>query len=67
MADSRVININVASEAELAQIAEIGIQHARKIIEYRAKHGRFKTIDELSKVPGIDKVILRDIRTSVTV
>lgn len=67
MSDSRVININVASEAELSQIAEIGIQHARKIIEYRAKHGRFKSIEELSKVPGINQVIIRDIRTSVTV
>lgn len=67
MSDSRVININVASEAEIAQIAELGIQHARKIIEYRAKFGRFKTIEELSKVPGIDQRILRGIRSSVTV
>ncbi len=63
MADSRVININGAERAELAQIAEIGIQHARKIIEYRGQTRRFKTIDELSKVPGIVEVILRDIRT----
>jgi competence protein ComEA len=67
MSESRVVNINVAGEAEIAQIAELGIQRARKIIEYRAKFGRFKTIEDLSKVPGIDVQILQDIRASVTV
>ncbi|HVJ20960.1 MAG TPA: helix-hairpin-helix domain-containing protein [Polyangiaceae bacterium] len=60
------ISINIADEAELAAIAEIGIQRAKRIIEYRTRHGEFESIEELSKVAGIDHKLIEIIRHSVT-
>ena len=60
------ISINVADEAELAAIAEIGIQRAKRIIEYRTRNGEFESIEELAKVAGIDQKLIETIRNSVT-
>jgi competence protein ComEA len=60
------ISINIADEAELAAIAEIGIQRAKRIIEYRTRHGEFESIEELTKVAGIDQSVIDSIRNSIT-
>lgn len=61
------ISINIADEAELAAIAEIGIQRAKRIIEYRTRHGQFQSIDELTKIAGIDQGLIDNIRQSITI
>lgn len=60
------ISINIADEAELAAIAEIGIQRAKRIIEYRTRNGEFESIEELTKVAGIDQSLIDTIRHSIT-
>ncbi len=60
------ISINIADEAELAAIAEIGIQRAKRIIEYRTRNGEFESIEELTKVAGIDQRLIDTIRESIT-
>jgi len=60
------ININRASINELMQLPHVGEKLAIAIIEYRKTHGDFKTISELTHVPGIGKKILRDIEDLVT-
>jgi competence protein ComEA len=60
------ISINIADESELAAIAEIGIQRAKRIIEYRTRHGEFESIEELTKVAGIDHKLIETIRNVVT-
>jgi competence protein ComEA len=60
------ISINIADEAELAAIAEIGIQRAKRIIEYRTRNGEFESIEELTKVAGIDQRLIDTIRDSIT-
>ena len=47
------VNINTASQTELETIEGVGPSLANKIIEYRKKNGRYKTIDELKNVSGI--------------
>ena len=47
------ININTAGEDELMKITGIGESTAKKIIEYRNQNGRFKTRDDIKKIPGI--------------
>ena len=47
------ININTAGEDELMKITGIGESTAKKIIEYRNQNGRFKTIEDIKKIPGI--------------
>ncbi len=47
------ININNATNAELQKLPRIGPAMANRIIEYRNKHGDFKTTKDLVKVKGI--------------
>jgi len=47
------ININTADESELSILDGLGEVTARAIIDYRDKHGVFKSISELDNVRGI--------------
>lgn len=61
------ININEASINELMRLPHIGEKLATAIIEYRKTHGGFKTISELTHVPGIGNKIFGDIEDLITV
>ena len=48
------VNINAADSATIAtELKGIGLKRAQAIVEYRAKHGPFKSADELALVKGI--------------
>ena len=48
------VDINTADAATIsAELKGIGLSKARAIVEYRKKHGPFKTPDDLSLVKGI--------------
>jgi competence protein ComEA len=48
------ININMATAKELDEfLPGIGETYANRIVDYREKNGRFKSIDEITKVEGI--------------
>jgi competence protein ComEA len=51
--DAEKININTATAEELMQLNGIGPKYAARIIEYREKHGPFKTPEGLMQVSGI--------------
>jgi competence protein ComEA len=48
------VNVNTATAAELPLVLDIGDRTAQRVVEYRGEHGKFKTLDDLKKVPGID-------------
>ncbi len=48
------INVNTAPQIDLEAVAGLLRREAAAIIEYREKHGPFKTLDDLKKVPGLD-------------
>ena len=48
------VNVNTADAGELPLVLDIPEAAAQALVEYRAKHGNFKTLDDLNKVPGID-------------
>lgn len=48
-----LININKASEEELSSLPGVGEKLAKNIIIYRAKHGGFKSIDELKNIERV--------------
>jgi competence protein ComEA len=48
------ININTAKAIELESGLSLRRSQAAAVIEYRTKHGNFKTIKDLKKVPGLD-------------
>lgn len=47
------LDINTASAAELELIDGIGPVKAQRIIEYRAAHGPFASVEELALINGI--------------
>jgi competence protein ComEA len=59
-------NLNKASQEELARIPSIGPVFAQRICDYRQKHGPFKNIDDLKKVPGVDKTRFLQLKTVFT-
>lgn len=61
------ININTATAAELELLPGIGPSLAQRIIDYRAKTGRFRTVAELDKVKGIGPKTIEKLRPLVTV
>jgi competence protein ComEA len=60
------VDINSANAAELsANINGVGQKKAVAIVEYRKKHGPFKTVDDLAKVQGIGPGILNKNRENL--
>ena len=48
------INVNEASAIELESRLSLRRSQAAAVIAYREKNGKFKSIDDLKKVPNID-------------
>jgi competence protein ComEA len=61
------ININTADKDKLCELTGIGPAIADRIIEYREKHGPFKSVDELTQVKGIGEGTLQKIKDLVAV
>ena len=61
------VNINTATKEQLDSLKGIGPTKAQAIIDYRTKHGPFKSVDDLEKVPGIGPATMKDIRKDITV
>ena len=61
------ININTADTAKLQEIKGIGASRAEDIINYRESNGRFNTIEDIMKVPGIKQGMFLKIRDQIRV
>ena len=48
-----VVNLNTATKEELVAVSGIGPARAQAILDYRAQHGGFKSVEELKDVKGI--------------
>ena len=48
------LNVNTASQIDLEAAGGLLRREAAAVIQYREKHGRFKSLDDLKKVPGLD-------------
>jgi competence protein ComEA len=63
----RKVNLNTATVAELEALPGIGQVLAERIVEYRTKHGPFRSVRDLLKVEGIGERKLQSIQDHVTV
>jgi len=54
-AQAEKININTANAEQISMtMTGVGESKAKAIVEYRKSHGKFKPIQELENVDGID-------------
>ena len=62
------VNINTAdAETISAELNGIGLSKAKAIVEYRKKHGPFRSVDDLSLVKGIGERTVERNRADMTV
>lgn len=61
------LDINTASELELTALSGIGERKALRIVQWRERHGGFKTTAELAQVSGIGKATVAKLANSITV
>jgi competence ComEA-like helix-hairpin-helix protein len=50
---ARKVDVNTAGVAELERLPGVGPTLAGRIVEHRTRHGRFRSAEGLSQVPGI--------------
>ena len=61
------IDLNTASEKDLARLPWIEEERAREIVAWRERYGAFRTIRELKRIPGIDAGIYKQVEPYITV
>ncbi len=60
------VNINSADATTIArELKGIGLAKAQAIVEYRQKHGPFRTADELASVRGIGQRTIENNRVDI--
>lgn len=62
-----VVNVNTASATDLEQVPGIGPKVAARIVDYRAKKGPFKKLEELMNVQGIGEKSFLKLRSQLSV
>ncbi|MCC7463910.1 MAG: helix-hairpin-helix domain-containing protein [Gammaproteobacteria bacterium] len=62
------VNINSADAATIArELKGIGLSKAQAIVDYRQKHGAFRSADELASVRGIGQKTIEDNRADIRI
>ena len=64
--DGALVNLNTATLEQLDTLPGVGPVTARRIVDWRAAHGAFTSIDELLEVDGIGEKTLADMAPRVT-
>lgn len=65
--DLPILNLNLATAAELERLPQIGPALAGRIVAFRQKYGPFPVVDSLVRVPGIGPATLARLRDRVSV
>jgi competence protein ComEA len=62
------VNINSADAATIArELKGIGLSKAEAIVQYRQKHGPFRSADELAQVRGIGQKTIENNRANIRI
>ena len=65
--DLSPLDLNAATDEELAQLPGIGEELARRIVEYREANGAFESVEELMEVSGIGEGKFAGLEGRITV
>ncbi|MBA2607994.1 MAG: helix-hairpin-helix domain-containing protein [Actinobacteria bacterium] len=57
-----IVNLNEADASQLETLPGVGPATAKAIVDYRAEHGRFRSVDDLLNVRGIGPSKLEQIK-----
>jgi len=60
------VSLATATAEELDELPGVGPVTAQKILDYRAEHGPFRSVDDLDAVPGIGPTRVEQLRDLVT-
>jgi competence protein ComEA len=60
------VSLSSATAAELDALPGIGPVTAQKILDYRAAHGGFRSVDDLDSIPGIGPARIEQLRDVVS-
>jgi competence protein ComEA len=60
------VPLNTATLEQLDSLPGVGPVTAQRILDYRAQHGSFRSVDELDAVSGIGPARLEHLRELVT-
>jgi competence protein ComEA len=60
------VSLSSASLAELDALPGVGPVTAQKIVDYRAAHGGFRSVDDLDAIPGIGPARIEQLRDVAT-
>ena len=61
------LNLNTATQIDLEAAGGLLRREAAAVIRYREQHGRFKTLDDLKQVPGLDFKKIESRRDAIVV
>jgi len=61
------VNLNTATLAELDALPGVGPALGQRILDFRAQHGAFHTVEDLRHVPGIGDAKFGQLKDLVTV
>ena len=64
---TEIINLNSATAAQIATLPGIGAKTADLIVQYRAKNGGFKKIEEIMNVRGVGEKSFLKLKSRITV
>ena len=67
LAPGETLNLNSADQKELERLDGVGEKLAKAVIAYRAAHGPFHSVEELTRVDGIGPERLKRLRPYLTV
>ena len=62
-----VVDLNTATMEQLETVKGIGPVKAKAIVDYRAKNGSFKAVDDLQKVEGFGKKSVDKMRAELAI
>lgn len=61
------VNINTATVGELEAVKGLGPSKAKAIVDYRAKNGPFKAVDELKNVKGLGEKSVAKLKNELSI